>query len=129
MQRIMVGHIDTMEEILANVFLPVLGENCQCLEAMDNNDVKLIKYDLEAMDFNQARIIEALLYNRKADGLLENVYADDKLTQAFEVFAEDSELLVGSFEITVENEARAKEIIDDVSKMSMIDFYKKYKGF
>ena len=103
MQRIMVGHIDTMEEILANVFLPVLGENCQCLEAMDNNDVKLIKYDLEAMDFNQARIIEALLYNRKADGLLENVYADDKLTQAFEVFAEDSELLVGSFEITVEN--------------------------
>lgn len=116
MQRIMVGHIDTMEEILANVFLPVLGENCQCLEAMDNNDVKLIKYDLEAMDFNQARIIEALLYNRKADGLLENVFADDKLTQAFEVFAEDSELLVGSFEITVENEARAKEIIDDVFK-------------
>lgn len=120
MNRIMIGNIATMQEILENVFEPVLGEELTGVEVIDNDPNKLVKYDLEAMSFEQARIIEALLYNRKADGLLENVYADEDLSQAFEVLDGDSELLIGSFEITVENEAKAKEIIDDVFKAANV---------
>ena len=116
MLRIMIGNINTMQEILDNVFKPVLGEELEGVEVLDNDPNKLIKYDLESLTFNQARIIEALLYNRKADGLLENIYANEEVTQNFEVLDGSSELLLGSFEITVENEARAKEIIDDVFK-------------
>ena len=116
MFRIMIGNVNIITEIVNNVFKPVLGEELQGVEILTQEDNMLVKYNLEEMTFEQARIIEALLYNRKADGLLEEVYSDENLSKAFEVLDAESELLIGSFEITVENEAKAKEIIDDVFK-------------
>ena len=114
MERIMIGELSCMQEILNNVFLPVIGENSECIEVIDNENNKLIKYDIDKMTDRQARLIETLLYSRKADGLLENVYSDNALSQAFEVLDENNKLLVGSFEVGVETESRAKEIIRDV---------------
>lgn len=117
MQRIMISDINTIAEIATNIFVPLTEnqlEGTSFFEVLDNENVSLLKYDLEQLEDRSARIVEALLYNRKIDGLLENIFADEAMTKPFEVFAEDSEILKGSFEITVDNKDKAKEVIKDI---------------
>lgn len=117
MLRIMVSDINTIAELAENIFVPLtegLAEDVSFFEVLDSENISLLKYNLEQIDDRTARIIEALLYNRKIDGLLENVFSDDNMTTPFQVFQEDSELLRGSFEITVDNKDKAKEVIRDI---------------
>lgn len=114
MLRIMVGESNIIAEIAENIFAPLSMDNAICEVSENEAGIALLKYDLEELDDRTARIIEALLYNRKADGLLENVFEDEAMTTQFQVLSEDCELLKGSFEISVDNEQKAKEIIKDV---------------
>ena len=115
MLRIMVSDINTIAEIAQNIFVPLVMEGQEpFFETIESEDMALLKYDLDNMDNRTARIIEALLYNRAQDGLLANVFSDQNLSQQFEVLPEDSEILRGSFEITVDTEDKAREIIRDI---------------
>ena len=115
MLRIMVSDINTIAEIAQNIFVPLVVEGEEpFFETIENEDFALLKYELDNMDNRTARIVEALLYNRAQDGLLDNVFSDQELSHKFEVLPEDSDILRGSFEITVDTEAKAKEIIRDI---------------
>lgn len=115
MLRIMVGEIDTIAEIAENIFAPLQeGYEEPIFETVEAENTTLLKYDLNNLDTKTGRIIEALLYNRAVDGLLDNVYSDQDMTVPFEVLSEEHDLLKGSFEITVDNETKAKEIIKDI---------------
>ena len=59
MNRIMIGNVNIITEIVNNVFKPVLGEELQGVEILTQEDNMLVKYNLEEITFEQARIIEA----------------------------------------------------------------------
>lgn len=115
MLRMMVSDTNTIAEIAENIFVPLQEEEKDgFFEIMETENTALLKYNLEDLTDRTARMIEALLYNRAVDGLLSNVFADQDMKVPFQVLEENSELLRGSFEITVDNEAKAKEIIRDI---------------
>ena len=126
MKQFLIGREDIMMELVTNVFAPLAEAGADtyfetAMSTMDDGSNKvLLSYDHDVMTDDQIRAVEALLYIRHSDGLMEGVFVDDTMQKTYVPLDSSSAILEGAFELTASSEKEMNELYNDIFKASDI---------
>lgn len=113
MQRKISGETEIVKEIVANVLAPICKD---ILMVVEGEDETACTWETDKLNELHVRMIEIMLYHRKAEGLLEGVTFD----------ACKEEVLEGSYHVVTTDPGKANSIIDDVFKTAGVSENKIY---